>query len=938
MCNFNDPIFDDCKHWIQKKFEKGIAWGTIEMACKDSDTALEAFLKTKVDDDDWPEMTTGEWKTLVNNSKFWSTYQESINILGSDGVLLNETQDNSLSIPEDPRSCWQLYKNKLKWKEDSIKTLECATHGILKRLSLETTDIAPRKGLVIGHVQSGKTANMEALMAMAADHGWNFFIVLSGSIENLRMQTLKRMWNDLNNAGNLNWIMLEHLSKKSPIGSRAKDLDFAPGSQMRYLTVCLKNSGRLKNLIDWIHEEKLKHDNMKILIIDDEADQASISNNAVPLGEIEKERKGINKLIVDIVEDRHHKKEKSNGRAKAINYVMYTATPYANFLNESTPESLYPKDFIWTLKTSDEYIGPNQIFGSETNDGLDIKRAVTNNDLNCILNIYDNKSQVIPDGLKDAICWFICATAVMRYQGYKDKPISMLIHTSQRVLFHQAVANAVSNWINNERNNNLKQLCEDVYNKETSQISKDAWLNQYVSCDGGPYGISPEKIFDYPSFNEISDEIDVLLGRDISHIKMDEEGNLEYHEGLHLVIDNCRNNGITIDNEHIRLAYPETSGDEYPDPAPAFIIIGGSTLSRGLTIEGLVSTFFLRTSAQADTLMQMGRWFGYRRGYEILPRIWMTTDTIRKFEFLSQIEEDLRNDLKRYMVSPVSPADYGPCIRISPKTSWLRLTSKKHSTNAVPAEMNFSGARPQTTSFDVNKDVQENNIKVTDIFIEGLPAQISESSLENCLVWKGIDVEYIIDNLFNKFKFSDRSRAFNEIGVFCSWIKEVSDEQSLKNWSVIVAGKGRISEYNNDPGLWNVKGFGVGKVNRSKKKMSGDELSVDIGVLRSIKDCLADVNPDFLVDEQDITKQSDIERIRENAGMINVPQLIIYRIDKDSKAQSSNREDLNFESDIIGIYVSVPGEQINSTFVKRITINLPEKDEEIVMEESTVGN
>ncbi len=127
--------------------------------------------------------------------------------------MFDPSQDNGLFIPENERSCWQLYKKHLNWKKESIDDLEEATLGILKRLSTDTSETGPIKGLVIGHVQSGKTANMEALMAMAAVHGWNFFVVLSGSIENLRLQTLRRIQKDLNHEGNLIWQGVEHPSK-----------------------------------------------------------------------------------------------------------------------------------------------------------------------------------------------------------------------------------------------------------------------------------------------------------------------------------------------------------------------------------------------------------------------------------------------------------------------------------------------------------------------------------------------------------------------------------------------------------------------------------------------------------------------------------------------------------------------------------------------------
>lgn len=275
-------------------------------------------------------------------------------------------------------------------------------------------------------------------MAMAADHGWNMFIVLSGTIENLRIQTLRRMQKDLNHEGNLIWRGIEHPPKNSQYGERARDFHFENGAQSRYFTVCLKNTSRLKKLIDWIHADKAAHDLMRILVIDDEADQASISNTATELTKEKRERKGINKLIVNLVEDCHYKDiSLSNGKAIAMNYVMYTATPYANFLNECSEESLYPRHFIWTLKTSDEYIGPNQIYGfpePENSDGLDISRVVDERELELISRIYDGESDELPCSMKNAICWFICSVAVMRYWGYK-KPISMLVHTMTRALY-----------------------------------------------------------------------------------------------------------------------------------------------------------------------------------------------------------------------------------------------------------------------------------------------------------------------------------------------------------------------------------------------------------------------------------------------------------------------------------------------------------------------
>lgn len=946
---YDFPYYDEPRSWIQKKRAQNLDWAIIRMAKKKSNAELISFLKAQHEDNDWPELSVNDWESLVDECQAVEAQQESIIFRGNDGALYDRSQDNNLKIPENPRSCWQLYKNALKWKEQSIKDLEEATFGILRRLSTDTRESGPVKGLVVGHVQSGKTANMEALMAMCADHGWNMFIVLSGSIENLRLQTLRRMEKDLNREGNLIWCGIEHPSKKSSYGQRAQDLSFGISSSKRFFTVCLKNASRLKKLIEWIHENKAAHDQMKILIIDDEADQASISNTAVDAKAAEKERKGINKLIVDLVNDQHHKGETSTkGKALAINYVMYTATPYANFLNEATPESLYPHNFIWTLKTSDEYIGPNQIYGTsdpEFSDGLDIKRIICQEDLDIISEIYDYNTAEVPTSMKDAVCWFICAVAVMRYWGY-DKSISMLVHTSQKQVCHDAVAEVLSAWINKERNLGLIERCAEVYDREIHEISKQAWLSQFA--DG--YGVDENEIRDYPSFDKIVPYISELLKDSMKHIKMNEEGDLQYHAGLHLVIDNCSKNGVSNDDDYVRLAYPEPGSDNFPQPAPAFIIVGGSTLSRGLTIEGLVSTFFLRASCQADTLMQMGRWFGYRRGYELLPRVWMTEDTIEKFRFLSQLEVDLRSDLKKFMLEGVSPDQYGPRILLSPKVSWLRLTSRNHMKNAVNAEMNYSGAKPQTTIFENSVVKQQQNIEITEDFLSCLPGEPQVSTQGNSIYWENVSLDLIYKKfLFKRFSFSNRSRVFNEMETFCEWIKQVLKDNALNNWTVIVAGRTKVDD---ELGSWNVAGHLIGKVNRSKRNIE-DETCIDIGVLRSIKDQLADIDETYLQkyfednpeEHGNITKQKQVDEIRIAAGKQTTPLLLIYRISKDSKARESSvetgyptvtpdRVDLNFGSDIIGIQVCIPGDQVNKSFTKKVTVYLPDKDKEDEVEEN----
>lgn len=198
---YDSPLYDECRRWIEKKREKNVSWETIQLGGKNTIQDLQIMLDYNHETNDWPELSVAEWNELIEQMKFYEDQQESFIHRGNDGALFDRSEDNGFTVPQSPYSGWQMYKTKLRgknWKDESLKMLEDASVGILRRLKKDTRESGPVKGLVIGHVQSGKTANMEALMEMAADYGWNMFIILSGTIENLRQQTLKRMLGDFN--------------------------------------------------------------------------------------------------------------------------------------------------------------------------------------------------------------------------------------------------------------------------------------------------------------------------------------------------------------------------------------------------------------------------------------------------------------------------------------------------------------------------------------------------------------------------------------------------------------------------------------------------------------------------------------------------------------------------------------------------------------------
>lgn len=924
MANLGLIMYDKPRKWITDSRSRGISWEDIEFGRRGNYAGLQEFLDLQSDINFWPDMSISDWTKLVQSQKNAEERVKVIELIDGIAHIHDSRQDNAITIPEDTMSSWQLYKKKLLadgFKPETVDEIERTTLKILKRLNGDTTASGPVKGLVIGNVQSGKTANMAALMAMAADWGWNMFIVLSGTIENLRVQTQNRLFNDLNQQGSLWWRPLQHLSKTVDISQRAQSLHFDPGSKERYFTVCLKNSARLRKLIQWAQADKNKQAQMKILVIDDEADQAGINTCKIDRAELSR----INKLIRALVNGKNEKNEDITNSYLAMNYIGYTATPYANILNEAGEDSLYPRSFITTLAVSKEYFGPQQIFGysgdSVSFDGMDIVRTISSDELIELKSIHDGNAFSAPESLLDAVCWFMCGVACMRIWGYK-KPVSMLIHTSQLTTHHSAIARVVNDWIVDTPAKKIIRRAERVWYEESSRFSLEAFRSQYPNYDR-----PDEEINKYPDFSDIETQLEILLEAGISHIELDAEGTLNYHKGIHLCIDNCANNGVSSDGMHVRLAYPESHN--MPSPAPAFIVVGGATLSRGLTIEGLISTFFLRSVGQADTLMQMGRWFGYRKKYELLPRLWITEKTRQQFAFLAALDQELRDEIQHMDITGRSPADYGPKVKNSPKASFIRITAKNRMQSATEATMDYSGASNQTYLFENDAEILRENIRLTEGFIgelgdEWIPGN---NYFSNDAVWKGIPF-ITIRKYIEHFRFCSRLKVFNDTKPLMDWIEKVTSEGKLGNWNVIVAGKQSSTN-----GTWKLpNGKNINKVNRSKKKPQNelDEKLLDIGVLRDPTDLLADVDVDSISDPgvkqlvlASITsgKAKGAAGLRDKAGLDTTPQLIIYRVDQHSTG-SGTRLDLNADEDIVGVSIYIPGGRIGTSYASSVSIRM----------------
>ena len=392
----------------------------------------------------------------------------------------------------------------------------------------------------------------------------------------------------------------------------------------------------------------------------------------------------------------------------------------------------------------------------------------------------------------------------------------------------------------------------------------------------------------------------------------------------------------------------------------AFIVIGGATLSRGLTIEGLVSTYFLRTVGQSDTLMQMGRWFGYRKGYELLPRIWMDQKTRDKFDFLSTMDHELRKEIQIMEKMNLSPNDYSVKIKTDPNNI-IRISSKMRMQGATAASWNFAGKLNQTINFNNDKNTLKHNLELTRTFINLLGEPIKHlpenKNSENAIVWNKIKIKKI-ELFLNKFIFSQKCPFFNTKEEFILWAKENTRKDIISKWNVVLAG----IEGNKDSKIWNINDtLSIVKVNRSKFDRADNDKNINIGVLRAPSDMYCDIDITKVKDEniKDIilkgkakfkiqqpngdTEEFDYHYIRNQVGLEKTPLLLLYVIDQNSVPEKRKKDSKTLKSripleapeDIVGVCIDLPGSSIGKNSYEAVSLPLKmiDFDDDVIEED-----
>lgn len=679
------------------------------------------------------------------------------------------------------------------WKAPAVRSLDEATDRILSEISDPETETFDIRGLVLGYVQSGKTANFTALMAKAADVGFRLLVVLSGLDNGLRRQTQIRVNKELAGYadGRTGAVPLPPMGRQwHQFTTEEFNGDFRPGfanhsalqGTQPVLLVVKKNGHVLRRLHAWLDAapEEVRR-TLPLLVIDDEADQASVDTRGSYQTEVDPNDEDyeapavINGLIRQLLQ-----------KFQRCAYVAYTATPFANILiphdtvDPTVGNDLYPKDFIVDLPKPSGYFGAEELFGRqdpETGEmvgGIDIVRHISDADLHLI------ERGSVALSLDQALLDFVLAGAARAERGDEAKPATMLIHTSQSTeeqdkLWHQVAARFAE----------LRDEWRYQRDQGIRDLLRERWEAAFIPVTRASF-VARERSFD---------RIEEHIGPFIEAVEVRQINSVT---------------GEMLDYER--------------EPGLKAIAIGGNKLARGLTLEGLLVSFYVRRTAMYDTLMQMGRWFGFRGGYEDLTRIWTTAELAGWFSDLAAVEHGLREDIRRYEVEQITPMQLGARILEHPAMLVTnRLKSRFSST--VVIEQSYSGQLVQTVKFPFRRPddlavLLEENLLATRQLIKRLPAP---QWMDSSPFWSGVPTNEILDYL-TQYRLDEQVRSLS-LPLIRAYVERQAELGELASWIIGIQGRTTVDSALGQLG-WGIAGGEVNMIGRSRLRGDPDSLGV----------------------------------------------------------------------------------------------------------------
>ena len=742
-------------------------------------------------------------------------------------------------------------------------------------------------GLVVGRVQSGKTRNYIGLMLKAFDEGWNTIFVLTSNSTELREQTASRIAKDFARAG-----ITDRYARQIDVSVDA-NLPANDTAGYLYWGVVIKEVTNLNNFKQWLNDSRAVHQSMRVMIIDDEADNATPNANSEPdlldeadidleieklegltendqyvglvpvvewlrnlrtfndehaaialtrriltqgqgsakalrdalfqdqnwkglagvtddvQGEIynyyktgrsnpnvkdfilliksilsiAKNRGVINGIIIEIVDKTRNAVEYTYDFRHCA-YIAYTATPYACILNENpNATSIYP-DFIQSLDKSNQYFGLAEIFGIYDRDNRNSRMPILqtfSDEESVIVEKVKDGARISDDlsvegdewvGLKDAISYFICTASARRIRRLRDVVIpendgskefyssirddlwtSMLVHVHHTIGVADGTKDAIRTYLRNFLlRPDFIDICHEAWNRMTADFSEDRFRTLFPN-----YG----EFEPYPNWDQL-----------LPH--------LEYFRGIDRIQVVVLNTGAAGREDSNRYANNGDGVQRYTDDR-AWIVCGGNKISRGLTLPGLTVSYFdrMNKTIPVDTMTQMGRWFGYRRGYEMLPRIWMKPANLQELKKIAQVEELLHPSIRENFDNHYSPAD--PNHFQTVYSFGRKLSGRERNRRRMDAPM---GALIHSKALPIQRDSVVAAYNIVNRFAtehQEKVRNVEEYQYNRIPLWENVPIEDIVGTLteLREFYPEKTKRVLNAL------IRDVNSSL-INEWDVVL--------------------------------------------------------------------------------------------------------------------------------------------------------
>jgi hypothetical protein len=740
----------------------------------------------------------------VEVEKLIRSIEVSLNVrVGGVSGALGDDSDHIEWLParktEIDWKYWDRYKHWLLYEKNLppavVDDLENTTDSVLGRLeSADRKGTWDRRGMVVGHVQSGKTGHYTGLICKAVDAGYRLIIVLAGSDNGLRAQTQLRI-----DEGFLGFTMgygsNDQVGKQVGVGlliefpfqnygphtfttakengdfkkNVAQGLGVLPGGAAPIVLVVKKNTVVLKNLYEWARavlgserDGVHKIPNVPILVIDDECDYASVNTKNTRYEFAQKseqvEPTKINGWIRKIL----HMFDQSS-------YVGYTATPFANIFIYHEPgtelktygEDLFPRSFIICLPKSSDYMGADKVFGlrQSINRGIDYQEPLPIlrpfSDLDTWISPSHEKTWTptpgpVPESLSNAMLSFVLVCAARRARGQENEHNSMLIHLSRLVDPQTEIIQII------ERERDAIKRAIRNSKGETRPIMeklKQIWETDFTETTAS-FNDPDLRII---SWTEISGHLLAAIEKiEVKGINGKSDDALNYYENQRY--------GVSV------------------------IAIGGAKLSRGLTLEGLTVSYFQRNTKMYDTLMQMGRWFGYRNGYADLCRLYTTDELIRWYGDITEATEELYCQFEEMRITNATPAQFGLKVAQSPEN--LLVTAKVKMRDTTTLRLSYEGSNPSYRTFRATSIPQCES--ATRALARWAIQNGSKDLLEDkSHVYKGLSSAGVLEFLQNFFAYPGITTA--DPKLIAEYIRSCNSVKELESWTVAFVSLDRSS-------------------------------------------------------------------------------------------------------------------------------------------------